>query len=164
MPKDIAIIGAGIAGLACAQRLQSGGHSVTLFDKGRGAGGRMATRRVTTPVGEIAFDHGAQYFNVRDPALLEAVIQWEADGVITRWPRAGIDARVGTPGMNAVVKAMAAPLDVHWNSTVEAIRRIDGVWFIDPVSAKAFDAVVLATPAEQAAPLLVAHDPNKIAL
>jgi renalase len=60
MPKDIAIIGAGIAGLACAQRLQDGGCSVTLFDKGRGAGGRMATRRVTTPFGEIAFDHGAQ--------------------------------------------------------------------------------------------------------
>ena len=69
MPKDIATIGAGIAGLACAQRLLDGGYSVTLFDEGRGAGGRMATRRVITPVGETAFDHGAQYFKARDPAL-----------------------------------------------------------------------------------------------
>jgi renalase len=164
MPTDIAIIGAGIAGLACAQRLQDGGCSVTLFDKGRGAGGRIATRRVATPVGEIAFDHGAQYFTARDPALFEAVTQWEAAGVAARWPRAGPDAWVGTPGMNAVVKALAAPLDVLWNSRVEAIQHIDGLWFLDPVSAKAFDAVVLATPAEQAAPLLVAHDPAMAAM
>ena len=56
----VAIVGAGIAGLSCALRLQGGDHHVTLFDKGRGAGGRMSTRRVETPAGTAAFDHGAQ--------------------------------------------------------------------------------------------------------
>jgi renalase len=61
--------------------------------------------------------------------------------------------------MNAVVKTMAAPLDVRWDGRGDVVRQIDGVWFLDPVSAKPFDTVVVATPAEQAAPLLVSHAP-----
>ncbi len=56
-----AIIGAGIAGLSCATRLASAGHDVRVFDKGRGPGGRMSTRRVALPGGDAAFDHGAQW-------------------------------------------------------------------------------------------------------
>ena len=44
----IAIIGAGMAGLAVGTRLKRSGHDVHLFDKGRGAGGRMASRRIAT--------------------------------------------------------------------------------------------------------------------
>lgn len=88
----IAIIGAGVAGLSCGQALQDGGHVVALFDKGRSAGGRMATRRVPAPAGDIAFDHGAQYFTVRAPVLAAAVTSWQAAGVVARWPAAGDDA------------------------------------------------------------------------
>ena len=160
----IAIIGAGIAGLTCAETLQTAGHGVTLFDKGRSAGGRMATRRVDTPCGTIAFDHGAQYFTARDPAFAATVMGWEAEQIVASWATAGDDAWVGKPGMNAVLRAMAAPLDVRWNSLVDALRRIDGLWFVDPVAAGAFDAVIVATPSEQAAPLLVAHDPAMAAI
>lgn len=55
----IAVIGAGIAGLACADELRRHDHPVTLFDKGRGPGGRMSTRRLDTPAGQASFDHGA---------------------------------------------------------------------------------------------------------
>ena len=65
MPS-VAIIGAGIAGLSCADALTAEGWQVTLFDKGRKAGGRMASRRLETPHGEASFDFGAQYFTVRD--------------------------------------------------------------------------------------------------
>ncbi|MFM8940069.1 MAG: FAD-dependent oxidoreductase, partial [Phenylobacterium sp.] len=58
----IAIIGAGLSGLACARSLHREGRKVQLFDKARGPGGRMSTRRVETPLGTIGFDHGAQYF------------------------------------------------------------------------------------------------------
>lgn len=160
----IAIIGAGIAGLSCAETLQLQGHAVTVFDKGRGAGGRMATRRATTPIGEVAFDHGAQYFTAHDPAFSAKVRAWEESDVVARWPGAGEHAWVGTPGMSAVVRTMADPLAVHWTARVDAIRRVDGAWMLDPVSDTRFDAVIVATPAEQAAPLLIAHDPAMAAM
>jgi predicted NAD/FAD-dependent oxidoreductase len=75
---DFAIIGAGMAGLACADALKEAGHNVALFDKGRGPGGRMSTRRMETPLGEVAFDHGAQYF--------------------TAWPMPGARQRLPCPG------------------------------------------------------------------
>ena len=160
----IAIVGAGIAGLSCAEQLQAAGHAVSVVDKGRGAGGRMATRRVATAHGEVAFDHGAQYFTARDPRFVAAVGGWQVTGVVARWPGAGEDAWVGTPGMNAVVKALSRPLDVQWNSRVDALRRVGGSWFLDPVADEPFDAVIVAVPAEQAAPLLAAHDPAMAAI
>lgn len=160
----IGIVGAGIAGLSCAEMLAAAGHSVSVFDKGRGAGGRMATRRVPTQAGDVAFDHGAQYFTTRDPRFSAAVTDWQTSGVVARWPIAGDDAWVGTPGMNAVVKALSRPLAVWWNSCVDALRRVDQSWFLDSVADDPFDAVIVATPAEQAAPLLVAHDPTMAAM
>ena len=59
---QIAIVGTGMAGLSCATRLAALGHEVALFDKGRGPGGRMATRRVEADGTLLRFDHGAQYF------------------------------------------------------------------------------------------------------
>ncbi len=155
----IAIVGAGIAGASCAQSLQDRGHVVTLFDKGRGAGGRMATRRVEGPDGDISFDHGAQYFTARDPAFVAQVEHWAGAGVAAAWPAAGADAWVGTPGMNALVKTLTEGLEVEWSARVDAIRRVDGGWILEPVSVSTFDSVIVATPAEQAAPLLDAHDP-----
>ena len=61
MPTEITIIGAGMAGLACAKRLVSAGYTPLMLDKGRSIGGRMATRRVTLAADEVSFDHGAQY-------------------------------------------------------------------------------------------------------
>jgi predicted NAD/FAD-dependent oxidoreductase len=45
----IGIVGAGMAGLSCAEGLANHGHDVVLLDKGRGPGGRMSTRR-TAPL------------------------------------------------------------------------------------------------------------------
>ena len=60
--RNIAVIGAGIAGLACARTLAQAGHRVTVLEKGDAPGGRMAS--CESPYG--SFDHGAQYFTVRD--------------------------------------------------------------------------------------------------
>ena len=69
----VAIIGAGIAGATCAQILQAAGHAVHVVDKSRGAGGRMATKRLqwTDAQGatrQARFDHGAPGFAAEDPA------------------------------------------------------------------------------------------------
>ncbi len=161
MAGRIAIIGAGMAGLACGTSLAGAGHEVHLFDKARGPGGRMSTRRVDTCVGEASFDHGAQYFTARDAAFVRVVAGWEEDGHVARWPAAGADAWVGTPGMNAPVRALAAAQRVHWSTRVDAIAAGPEGWLLrgEGIGGLPYHAVLSAVPAEQVSPLLAAHAP-----
>lgn len=156
----IAIVGAGMAGLACAEALASAGLHVVLFDKGQSPGGRMSTRSVMTPVGESAFDYGAQYMNARDPAFRARVALWAADGLAARWPAAGADAWVGTPGMSAPIADMASRLDVRWSAHVTELTEEATGWRLDGERLKesGFAAVVVAIPAEQVSALVATHD------
>ncbi len=158
----IAIVGAGLAGLACAARLRDAGHGVVLVDKGRGPGGRMSSRRVATAMGEAGFDHGAQYFTVRDPGFRAVVDQWQRDGVAAPWPAAGADRWVGVPAMNAPVKRLAADADVTWGTRVDALSGGPGAWRLrgEGLDLEPFEAVLLAVPAENAAPLLASVAPE----
>lgn len=152
---DILVIGAGMAGLACATRLAQAGREVALIDKGRGPGGRMAARRAEIDGETVSFDHGAQYFTARDPAFREAVAAWESASAAARWPAAGEDAFVGTPGMNAPIRAMAGEVPVRWSVRAGRIRREGDTWHVD-AGEEAFAArtLLVAIPAEQAADLL----------
>lgn len=161
----IGIIGAGLAGLTAARGLTEAGHAIVLFDKARGPGGRMSTRRVETAQGLAYFDHGAQYFTVRDAGFAGTVARWQAEGVAARWPAAGDQAWVGTPGMNAIIKAEAGGHDVRWNCRIERIVREDASWrFEHDAGSESFDAAIVAVPAEQVAPLLKGHAPEWAAL
>jgi renalase len=156
----IAIIGAGMAGLAAAAALTRGGETVRLFDKGRGPGGRMATRRAKLGDVDVAFDHGAQYFTARSPEFREVVDGWVCVGAAAEW---GEGRYVGTPAMSSVIRAMAAPLDVTWGAQVSAIAGRPGAWRLrmaDGSSTEEFARVVVAVPAEQAAVLLAAPAPE----
>lgn len=157
---DVAIVGAGIAGLSCADALRATGHSVALFDKGRGPGGRMSTRRLATPLGTVSIDHGAQYFTARHPAFCTLAAEWAAAGVAARWSEAGDDAFVGVPGMNAVVRQLASGHSVTWAHRITGlVQRPDGWRLIGETGeAGPFDAAILAIPAEQAAAMLSLHD------
>jgi renalase len=175
-----AIIGAGIAGLACARQIADAGGHVTVFDKGRGPGGRMSTRRVETALGEARFDHGAQYFTARGArfrAMLEdqiaagAAARWDGrflsvDGAGALAPLPAEERFVGTPGMNALVRALAGALDVRWGSQVKALAREGAIWRLADEAGRdlgLFDALVCAIPAEQAAPLLAPAAPTHAA-
>jgi renalase len=152
----VAIVGAGIAGLSAGTALVAAGFRVAIFDKGRGAGGRMATRRLHTPVGEAQFDHGAQYFTIRDPAFAACVHRWTEIALASRWPAAGDEAWVGTPAMNAPLKAMASGLHVKWGTRVDLVEPDGTGWRLhgDGLTDTSYDAIVIAVPAEQAATLL----------
>jgi predicted NAD/FAD-dependent oxidoreductase len=159
--SGILVIGGGMAGLACAAQLARSGARVTVLDKGRGPGGRMAARRVEIAGETVSFDHGAQYFTARDPAFQTVVAGWEAAGVAARWPAAGEEAWVGVPGMNACVRALAAGLDVRWGVRAEKLSREGKGWRID-AGEQSFTAaqVMVAVPAEQAAVLLAEAAPD----
>ncbi len=153
MTRQIAIIGAGMAGLAAARRLREAGHAVTLFDKSRGVGGRMATRRV----GSLQFDHGAQYFTARGERFRALVEGWEAAGQAAQWQP---DHYVGTPGMTAPARALAGDAAIVTGAQVAALSRTANGWSVmsaaGPCEAAgngSYDSVILAVPAPQAIPL-----------
>jgi predicted NAD/FAD-dependent oxidoreductase len=161
--KRIAVIGAGLAGLTCAERLTEASCSVVLFDKGRGPGGRMSTRRGETALGEAGFDHGAQYFTARDPGFKAVVQSWLETGLAAPWPAAGQQAYVGFPAMSAPIRAMAAKLDVRWATRIDALVGSPDGWRLigEGLDGNAtFDAVLTAIPAEQAGPLLAPFSPE----
>ena len=162
-----AIIGSGIAGLACAEHLTKSGAHVTLFDKSRGPGGRVTTRRAD--VGR--FDHGAQYFTATHPDFLRQVEEWENQGWVQQWLGRFGDWRdgqfhreneakkrwVGVPRMSAIGRMMAQNLDVRLQHKVVHLSRRHNQWFVtcdnDQIDGP-FDWVVLTCPGPQAAALL----------
>lgn len=81
MTVPIAIIGTGIAGLSAAQALTEAGHTVQLFDKSRGSGGRMSSKR--SDAGSL--DLGAQYFTARDRRFVTEVQRWQSQGWVAEW-------------------------------------------------------------------------------
>ena len=153
--SDILIIGAGMAGLTCATQLAKTGRGVRLLDKGRGPGGRMASRRAQVAGETVSFDHGAQFFTARDPGFRSAVKAWEAHGVVALWPAAGDEAWVGTPRMNAPVRAMSEQLEVVWNARADLVKYDNNQWHVlanDQIfSGK---TLLVTVPAEQASVLL----------
>jgi renalase len=164
-PPSIAIVGAGLAGLACARRLRAAGLPVRVFDKGRAPGGRMSTRR-----GELAeFDHGAQYFTLREPAFMESVEAAAGLGQVARWtPRwpggeqESRDLWVGVPGMAALPAMLAEGLDIALATPVAALARKAGGWRLMGSERQELGAatlVVLAMPAPQAALLAAPWSP-----
>lgn len=170
----VAVIGAGLAGLSCATALQQAGLAAQLFDKSRGPGGRMSTRRGE----DWACDHGAQYFTARDERFRAELARWLEAGVAAPWaprlqvrgglgghhPDAGIQRWVGVPQMTAPARWLAAKLPLSLASTVTALRRDgEGRWQLQTAEQgwldRSFGAVLLALPAPQAAVLVQAHAP-----
>jgi renalase len=152
----IAVIGAGAAGAMAARALSDHGHTVDVFEKARGAGGRMATRRA----GALRFDHGAQYLTLRDPRLDGLRAAWTEAGVLAAWRADPDPARtrwVGVPGMSAPVRHLLGELPVHYGVEILSMRRHDGRWRLACTAGAvkgAFDVVIVAIPAPQARVLL----------
>lgn len=149
----VAIIGAGMAGLTLGQELQDAGFDVLLFDKGRGVGGRMATR--DREQGE--FDHGAQRFTARSEVFQKTVAQWERDGLVAQTePDSDETWWIPVRSTNHLVRAMALDLEVRTEVQVSGIRRKNGMWTVQsngPDEGE-FDRVLITAPAPQAARIL----------
>ena len=158
MPQvAVVVVGAGIAGIACARALAAAGLAVRVLERARVVGGRMASHRLHgRPV-----DLGAAYFTVSDPEFAQVVERWQAAGLARPWTDTlavfedGTRAQTPGPmrwaaqgGLRSLVAALGDGLDVTLQHEVRGVGpgpRVDG----EPV-----DAVVLAMPDPQAARLL----------
>jgi hypothetical protein len=164
-----AVVGAGIAGLACAQALQAAGATVTVFEREAFPGGRAAT--LVGPAG--TFDHGAQYFTATDHRFVAELQRWHSAGIAQRWhgrivafepeglqdKTVSADRFVGVPGMRRLGLHMAEGLDVRYSAPIARLQGGPAGWHLHGEgegtgSFGPFDAVVVALPSELAAALL----------
>ncbi|CAG4927991.1 unnamed protein product, partial [Acidocella sp. C78] len=170
----VAVIGAGAAGLAAARAL-AGACAVTVFDKARGPGGRLAHRRREG----FAFDFGAPFFTARDPRFLAELARLRAAGIVTPWACrfAEIEAAAithrrdwgETPAhyvpvgrMSRLTAHWAAGLDVRQSCRIAALHRMPAGWALESEAGERFGPfafVIVAVPAPQAAALLPAASP-----
>ncbi|QLC25932.1 NAD(P)-binding protein [Parasphingopyxis algicola] len=165
----IAIAGAGLAGLALARALADRAE-ITLFEKARGVGGRMATRYADS----WQFDHGAQFFTAQSEAFQAFLAPLIERGTVARW-----DARfaefvggeqtaewqwdgerphyVGAPKMNALAKYLAADLDVRLGTRIATVEWDGDGWALnaeDGARLGRFDWFVSTAPAPQGRALM----------
>jgi renalase len=165
----VAVVGAGIAGAACARVLRGAGVDVTVLDRGRVPGGRLASR---TLAGRRV-DLGASYLTARAPGFVAVVDDWLARGLARLWTDA---FHVATPdglgevkagplrygaagGLRSLVVDLLTGLDVRQESPVTSV--VAGGDGRPAVDGQPYDAVVLALPDPQALPLLDASLPDE---
>ncbi len=170
--QRIAVIGAGVAGLACARRLHDAGAEVVVFEREAHPSGRAAT--LIDSAGP--FDHGAQYFTVSDARFAAALDAWLAAGVVQRWQGriVAIDANgvsdksasaeryVAVPGMRRLGIHLAQGLAVRHSTAVARLHWRDGWWLQgepDGQDHGPYDAVIAAVPSALAADLLEGCSP-----
>ncbi|MDH4414301.1 MAG: FAD-dependent oxidoreductase [Rhizobium sp.] len=162
MKTSIAIIGPGIAGITLARALVSSAD-VTIFEKSRGLGGRMANRRRAG----FTFDHGAQYFTARSEVFRSVVERAVEAGNAGIWPNAvhtltadGLvtDSRppepryIGLPGMSGLANGLAEGLQIRKEATVAALKRAENGWSLTDGEGQdlgRFDLVISTAPAPQ---------------
>jgi renalase len=166
MTHRVGVIGAGLSGLMAARTLQLAGLDVVVFDKGRRVGGRANTREHS----DYRFDHGAQFFTVRDEALDPHLQGWLREGLVQEWggrlvriegeamsPAKEATRYVGVPGMINLALHLASTLDVQTLVRIEKVDASRSGWkFLDTEAALRgeFQSVVVAVPPAQAVPLL----------
>lgn len=155
-----------MAGLTAARHLVQHGHTVTLLDKGRGVGGRMATRRMTDATPPARADHGIPYVTPQTPEFQAFLNQLVEQGAMRQWPPAdpanptNAPGYAGTEGMNAVAKYLTEGLTIHTSETVVRIgtrssTRATG-WQVETESGNLYrpDNLLITIPAPQALSLL----------
>ena len=157
--RSCVVVGAGISGLLAAKTLNEEGLTVTVLEKSRGVGGRMATRRI----GSSKFDHGAQFFTVRGERFAGLVEDWLSAGVATEWTRGFADPEGrpnedgypryrGTEGLTSIPKYISRGLDVRTAERAVRVDAADDGWEVvcESGSRVAGNALVLTAPVPQA--------------
>ncbi len=171
----VAVVGAGLAGAVCARQLSLAGWRVQVFDKSRGAGGRLATRRASWQDAQgqsrtTKFDHGAVGFAATTPAFQAFAEQACRAGWLASWlPVAASGTSLPgpiylpVPDMPRLTRELLAGVDLRWDTPIDAVQRQGNGWQLrsrGEAQPGMFDAVILAMPPAQSATLLAAHAPG----
>ena len=157
------IVGAGISGLIVGRLLKANGIDVTLIDKGRQPGGRLATRHL----GDATFDHGAQFITTRERSFRDEVERWVQAKAVKPWYKGplGNMRYVGEGGMANLPAHLAQDLEILQSHKVTYLHFEKDQWKVttQPHGEKktrhfTADFLVLTPPAPQA--LAMIEDSN----
>jgi len=165
--RSVAVIGSGLAGLTCALLLQQNGLEVTVFEKSRGPGGRLAAKRVEG--GSV--DVGAQFFTIRNPGFRQFLDQNAGPGAYAPWAgRFGYqqasgewesfpdeERYVGVPRMTGISRALSANIRLVAETRINRLEHDSAGWTLASAPGEhfgPFDAVVITAPPAQARDLL----------
>lgn len=151
----VGIIGAGLSGLAAARELRRLGHRVTVVEKSRGVGGRIASRRV----GGTVVDHGTPVIGAPAGSALAALIDAlpKNDAVAL-----GDGAWSYRSGTTRLAKLMAEDLDILLGTRIATLRAGRAGIELGGEQGNTHgvvDRVIISAPAPQAADLLE-HSPG----
>jgi predicted NAD/FAD-dependent oxidoreductase len=146
---EILIVGAGMAGLMAAAKLQRAGREVLVVESGRSVGGRIASRRI----GQATFDHGAQFITARSQRFVAAVDDWLHAGVAREWFRSSSNGALGhprwrgEPSMVAIPQYVAQDLKVRLQTALVSLQLDAHCWVAALSSGETVSAsAVLLTP------------------
>jgi hypothetical protein len=155
---DVLIIGAGMSGMAAASELSRAGLRVLVVDKGRGVGGRMASRRI----GEAVFDHGAQFITAHSDRFSQGMHEWCAQGAVREWCRGFSVAQNGHPrwrgnsSMTALPRHLAEGMEVLLETKITSISLQGAHWsmVLEDGASISGASVLLTAPVPQSLALL----------
>jgi renalase len=172
---DFAVIGAGIAGLTVANEVSSGGHRVAVFEKARGTGGRLSSKRVAGDNGEfMAFDLGCVSITGESEAFSKQLEDWHEKGVVEPWCLDYQDSThyVAVSRNSSLTRYLSKELECHFSIRVSSIQRINDIWHLftiedehegEKLLAMAKN-VIIAAPPPQAFDLLPSDSRLKVEL
>jgi renalase len=130
---DFAIIGAGIAGMTAASRMSGEGYKVAVFEKARGTGGRLSSKRVTAANGGfMAFDLGCVSITAKSEAFSDQLEDWHSKGVVEPWclDHQDLTHYVAVPRNSALTRYLSKELECHYSTRVSSIQRVNDLWHL----------------------------------
>jgi renalase len=155
---DFAVIGAGVAGLTAANKVSAKGYSVAVFEKARGTGGRLSSKRVVGDNGEfMAFDLGCVSITGKSEAFSDQLEDWHSKGVLEPWcvDYQNLTHYVAVSRNSALTRYLSKNLDCHFSIRVSSIQRVNGIWHVfilenevEKLLAMAKNVIIAAPPAQ----------------
>ncbi len=134
---DYVVIGAGIAGLTAASCLNKVGKAVAVFEKARGTGGRLSSKRVANTSATdsdtfMAFDLGSASLVAGSTDFAEVLEAWHQRGAVALWFKDNSEQihYVGTPRNSAVTRYLSKDLECYFSTRVTDVEYVDGLWHV----------------------------------
>ena len=169
--KRIAVIGCGMSGITIAN-LMKNKYNVAVFEKSRGYSGRMSTNRTEN----FQFDHGAQYFSIKNKQFYNFMKPLLDNDIIKIWKRKHVQIKnnmivsskvfsikeknfIGVPSMSIIGRHLSKDINIHNNTLITKLKNIKGAWYLynQDIKFGPFDWLFLTIPPEQAYNILPAN-------
>lgn len=147
----VAIIGAGMAGAAAARAFNQAGAAVTVFEKSRGTGGRLASKTFN----DVRANLGAQEFTATSERFKAQVTDWQQQGLVVQEPSSSLVRT--TSHLSTLTRDLLQSSHLLTGIRIADLQENNGEWTLidtDHREHGSFHNVIITAPAPQAGELL----------